>query len=181
MLLLKHSNQYISFQANLYDDNWVLTSKFVLKDWDSQVLIQGILWDVCARWAVLVNWFQPDDIMLKLKDVLPSNYYVNIDDFAAKLLEEDKFRPFGQMIDCYVRKCHETSPQRTFEIYKVSWVVIEDSKYTKRIFCNMSWIVRLCRISAYGLNQLVFENFPWAVAFNLFSMNKPHCLPPPHK
>ena len=101
-----------------------------------------------------MNWFQPDDIMLKLKDVLPSNYYVNIDDFAAKLLEEDKFRPFGQMIDCYVRKCHETFPQRTFEIYKVSWVVIEDSKYIQREFSAICLeLFRYAELALTGLTN----------------------------
>ena len=62
--------------------------------------------------------FQPDDIMLKLKEVLPSNYYINIDDFSAKILKETQFYPFGQKIDSYSR--NTDAKQRTFEIYKVS-------------------------------------------------------------
>ena len=60
--------------------------------------------------------------MLKLKDVLPANFYTNIDEFSSKVMEEKRFIPFGQLIDSYTRifKQEDSSKQRTFEIYKVS-------------------------------------------------------------
>lgn len=54
-----------------------------------------------------------------MKEALPSNFYTNLDDFSSKIVNENKFRPHGHIINSYTRDVKDCSSPKIFEIYKV--------------------------------------------------------------
>ncbi|XP_059160835.1 histone acetyltransferase type B catalytic subunit-like [Physella acuta] len=60
----------------------------------------------------------PDNVEKIMAAELPPKYLTNLDTFRAALEEEDKFEPFGQMIDAYTLKTRG-GEEKQFEVYFV--------------------------------------------------------------
>ncbi|CAK8683001.1 unnamed protein product [Clavelina lepadiformis] len=84
---------------------------------------------------------EPDNIMLKLKDVLPSKFYTNIDDFSSIVQKEDTFRPYGHHINTYSRDAIGCSMPRQFEVYKADIHNPQFRKYHNRMESFILWFI----------------------------------------
>nr|CAB3251832.1 histone acetyltransferase type B catalytic subunit [Phallusia mammillata] len=84
---------------------------------------------------------EPDNIMEKLKDVLPLKFSENIDEFSSQLETQASFHPHGELINTYTRQGKETSLKRTFQVYKADVTCPGFKDYHQRMESFILWFI----------------------------------------
>ena len=102
--------------------------------------------DVCVKVSYtdkidpeLAEGVEPDDILPRLKDVLPKTFFTNIDQFSSLLLKKADFHPHGVLISSYSKE--SGGGQKTYEIYKPDVTCPGYQEYHEKMESFILWFI----------------------------------------
>ncbi|KAK2570199.1 Histone acetyltransferase type B catalytic subunit [Acropora cervicornis] len=78
---------------------------------------------------------KPDPVLSVIAEKYPAGCMTNLDEFMAKLPEEAKFRPMGELLHSY--KCNDTE----YEIYKADVTTPRLKDYHERLQTFLLWFI----------------------------------------
>ncbi|XP_015750967.1 PREDICTED: histone acetyltransferase type B catalytic subunit-like [Acropora digitifera] len=83
----------------------------------------------------VVDGVQPDPVLSVIAEKYPAGCMTNLDEFIAKLPEEAKFMPMGELLHSY--KCNDAE----YEIYKADVTTPRLKDYHERLQTFLLWFI----------------------------------------
>ncbi|KAJ8351995.1 hypothetical protein SKAU_G00234710 [Synaphobranchus kaupii] len=84
---------------------------------------------------------QPDDVETKIREVIPTGFSCNTDDFVSLLEKEANFKPFGTLLHTYKVHSVEEGEDVTYQIYKAKMSCPGFQEYHERLQTFLMWFI----------------------------------------
>ncbi|XP_053554409.1 histone acetyltransferase type B catalytic subunit isoform X2 [Bombina bombina] len=84
---------------------------------------------------------QADDVESKIRELIPSGFCCNSDDFISLLDKEVNFKPFGTIIHTYTVHNEEAGEDLTYQIYKADMTCPGFREYHERLQTFLMWFI----------------------------------------
>uniref|UniRef100_A0A8C5GPT2 Histone acetyltransferase type B catalytic subunit n=1 Tax=Gouania willdenowi TaxID=441366 RepID=A0A8C5GPT2_GOUWI len=83
---------------------------------------------------------EPDDVEVKIREIIPAGFTSNSDDFLTFLEKEAKFKPFGTLLHTY-KVQNEEEGELTYQIHKADITCAGFQKYHERLQTFLMWFI----------------------------------------
>ncbi|XP_061736024.1 histone acetyltransferase type B catalytic subunit isoform X1 [Nerophis ophidion] len=83
---------------------------------------------------------EPDNIDVKIREIVPAGFTCNTDDFITLLEKEAKFRPFGTLLHTYMVH-NEEAGELTYQIHKADLSCPGFREYHERLQTFLMWFI----------------------------------------
>ncbi|XP_062313821.1 histone acetyltransferase type B catalytic subunit [Osmerus eperlanus] len=84
---------------------------------------------------------EPDDVEGKIRDIIPSGFTSNTDDFVSLLEKEANFKPFGTLLHTYTVHSEEAGQDLTYQIHKADITSPGFREYHERLQTFLMWFI----------------------------------------
>ncbi|XP_046902904.1 histone acetyltransferase type B catalytic subunit isoform X2 [Hypomesus transpacificus] len=84
---------------------------------------------------------EPDDVEGKIRDIIPSGFTCNTDDFVSLLEKEANFKPFGSLLHTYTVHSEEAGQDLTYQIHKADITSPGFREYHERLQTFLMWFI----------------------------------------
>ncbi|TRY90450.1 hypothetical protein DNTS_011812 [Danionella cerebrum] len=84
---------------------------------------------------------QPDDVEVKIREIIPAGFCCSTDDFISLLEKEGNFRPFGSLQHTYRVHNEEAGEDLTYQIHKVDISCQGFREYHERLQTFLMWFI----------------------------------------